>query len=64
MLLLLQKDQPIDEEFIKKELQRIKKEKEEAMADPYQAAFLANRQGSGGSGGPVNADGGGDDGNE
>ena len=46
------------------ELQRIKKEKEEAMADPYQAAFLANRQGSGGSGGPVNADGGGDDGNE
>ena len=46
------------------ELQRIKKEKEEAMADPYQAAFLANRQGSGASGGPVNADGGGDDGNE
>lgn len=46
------------------ELQRIKKEKEEAMADPYQAAFIANRQGSGGSGGPVNADGGGDDGNE
>ena len=36
------------------ELQRIKDEKEEAMADPYQAAFMKNRQnGGGGSGNPV-----------
>lgn len=44
------------------ELQRIKEEKEEAMADPYQAAFMANRQnGGGGSGGnPVTGQDGGD----
>ena len=36
------------------ELQRIKDEKEEAMADPYQAAFMKNRQNGGdGSGNPV-----------
>ena len=29
------------------ELERIKKEKEEAAADPYQAAFMANRQNGG-----------------
>ena len=42
--------------------QRIKEEKEEAMADPYQAAFMANRQnGGGGSGGnPVTGQDGGD----
>ena len=44
------------------ELERIKKEKEEAAADPYQAAFMANRQnGGGGSGGnPVTGQDGGD----
>ena len=48
------------------ELQRIKDEKEEAMADPYRAAFEANRgagagdgKGGGDGGDPVK-DGGGD----
>ena len=43
------------------ELQRIKDEKEEAMADPYQAAFMKNRQNGGdGSGSPVTGQDGGD----
>lgn len=43
------------------ELQRIKDEKEEAMADPYQAAFMKNRQNGGdGSGNPVTGQNGGD----
>ena len=43
------------------ELQRIKDEKEEAMADPYQAAFMKNRQNGGdGSGNPVTGQDGGD----
>ena len=43
------------------ELQRIKDEKEEAMADPYQAAFMANRQnGQNGGGNPVTGEDGGD----
>ena len=43
------------------ELQRIKDEKEEAMADPYQAAFMKNRQNGGdGSGNPVTSQDGGD----
>ena len=39
------------------ELERIKKEKEEAAADPYQAAFMANRQNGGN---PVTGQDGGD----
>ncbi len=49
------------------ELQRIKDEKAEAMADPYRAAFEANRganvgdgKGGGDGGAPVNDEGGGD----
>lgn len=43
------------------ELQRIKDEKEEATADPYQAAFMKNRQNGGdGSGNPVTGQNGGD----
>ena len=42
MLALLQKDQPIDEEFIKKELQRIKKFDEQIMLEILSANPISN----------------------
>ena len=42
MLLLLQKDQPIDEEFIKKELQRAKKFDEQIMLEILSANPISN----------------------
>lgn len=42
MLSLLQKDQPIDEEFIKKELQRIKKFDEQIMLEILSANPISN----------------------
>ncbi len=42
MLLLLQKDQPIDEEFIKKELIKIKKFDEQVMLEILSANPISN----------------------